>query len=277
MSKRTGIMLCYPFEEKRIEKWGYPVIVQPKLDGVRCRAVVKNNKVTLLSSEENEIVSVPHVNDWLKRTVNNIELDGELYVHGMSFEDIVSITSRTKNLHPDYLSMQYHLFDIVSEDKEQYVRLDYLNKFRDSLIIRVVEWYAVEHFEGLMNLYNEILNQNYEGIIVRHPTALYTRKRSTYMMKFKPKKDDWYNVVGYKEEISKDGIPKGRLGAVECTGDDGHRFTVGSGFTDADRIKYWEQREELTGMICHVQYQHITPGKGVPRFPVFVELYKTKI
>ena len=39
MGKRTGIMLCYPFEEKRLNKWNPPYIIQPKLDGERCRAV----------------------------------------------------------------------------------------------------------------------------------------------------------------------------------------------------------------------------------------------
>ena len=32
-------MKAYPFEEKRLAKWRPPFIVQPKYDGVRCRAV----------------------------------------------------------------------------------------------------------------------------------------------------------------------------------------------------------------------------------------------
>jgi hypothetical protein len=56
---RTGIMLCYPFEEKRLNKWGNKFLLQPKLDGDRCRAIFDEyGKVKLLSSEENEFNSV---------------------------------------------------------------------------------------------------------------------------------------------------------------------------------------------------------------------------
>ena len=42
IKKRSGIMLCYPLEERRLInpkfQWAnnFPVIVQPKLDGIRC-------------------------------------------------------------------------------------------------------------------------------------------------------------------------------------------------------------------------------------------------
>jgi hypothetical protein len=90
-----GIMKCYPFEEKRLAKWSPPYIVQPKYDGVRCRAIPTQSGYILLSSEENVIFSVPHLNQIFNALHLNCELDGELYCHGMSFEEIVSITSRT--------------------------------------------------------------------------------------------------------------------------------------------------------------------------------------
>ena len=110
-----GIMKCVPFEEKRLAKWEPPYICQPKYDGVRCRAVPVPSGYMLLSSEENVIFSVPHINkvlDKLKGT--RLELDGELYLHGMSFEEIVSITSRTVNLHPNYKRMNFHIFDVIN-------------------------------------------------------------------------------------------------------------------------------------------------------------------
>lgn len=39
MSTRTGIMLASPLDEGKLAKWPRPYIVQPKLDGERCRAV----------------------------------------------------------------------------------------------------------------------------------------------------------------------------------------------------------------------------------------------
>ena len=92
---RQGIMLCSPFEESRLKKWRAPYILQPKLDGIRCRAIVEGKgNVKLLSSEENEILSVPHINAQLESLkIDKLELDGELYIHGTPFETIESIVS----------------------------------------------------------------------------------------------------------------------------------------------------------------------------------------
>ena len=54
-------MKAVPFEQKRLNKWEPPYILQPKYDGVRCRAVPVENGYLLLSSEENVVFSVPHI------------------------------------------------------------------------------------------------------------------------------------------------------------------------------------------------------------------------
>ena len=278
MSKRKGIMLCYPFEEKRLLKWNPPYIVQPKLDGVRCRAVPRDSMFQqlgymLLSSECHEITGVPHIVKALNTSgMWPQELDGELYRHGMSFEDIFSITSRTVALNPNYDTMQYHVFDFVM-NKPQFQRMpqNYIKKtFFD--IIQPVEFYLCNNLDEVLKTYDKILESGYEGIIVRNIDGTYLRRRSTSIMKFKPKKDDYYIITGYKEEISIDGFPKGRLGVLECASGDGNTFTVGSGLNDYLRGSLWAKRESLIGKLCHVQYQHITPGRGVPRFPVFMEV-----
>lgn len=276
MGKRAGILLCYPFEENRLQKWAPPYIVQPKLDGERCRAVYDEDLGwQLVSSELNIFNSVPHINQALdlSNVPRNFELDGELYVHGMSFEGIHSVVSRTVNLHPRYQDMEYHIFDIVDLALPQWERFKVLMALPDLRPgLRVVPMRTAEDLEGILKAYDEFIALEYEGIIVRHIDAAYIRRRSTFVMKFKPKKEDIYEVIGFKEEVSKDGIPKGRLGAIVCKGDDGTIFSVGSGLNYIQRGLLWEAREELSGHMCRVQYQHITSGKNVPRFPVFVEL-----
>ena len=277
---RAGIMLAQPFEEKRLVKWGSgPFIIQPKLDGERCRALFDaRGVVTLLSSEENVITSVPHINEQLEMSgLCNVELDGELYVHGDSFEHIHSIVSRKVNQHFNSYSMQFHVFDIVEDNVPQQVRLRALDELlkgyegMDS-IIRVPVDYVTSDLETIMEALIRYKSQGYEGLIIRHPMAPYVRKRSPYMMKFKPKKNDIYKIVGYKEEISIHGTPKGRMGAFILEGDDGTQFAVGSGFNDNDRFFFWQNREELIGKWCEVQYQHITTKGKVPRFPIFVKV-----
>jgi DNA ligase-1 len=275
--RRNGIMLAYPFEEKRLNKWNPPYIVQPKLDGERCRALFTPSGVILLSSEENVIFSVPHINEQLERLDLPIdtELDGELYLHEMPFEYIHSIVGRTVNIHPDHELMNYHIFDLINHEV-QYARtfaldaMKYLINSQHNLI--TVSSDICMDFKDVMEVYNSYVEDGYEGMIVRHVDSMYVRKRSTFMMKFKPKQQDTYLIVGYKEEVSKDGDPKGSLGALVCVGSDGTEFAVGTGFTHAQRADLWAARDKLKNASAIVSYQHITSGKKVPRFPVFVEV-----
>ncbi len=269
-----NIMKCYPFEEKRLSKWQPPYIVQPKYDGVRCRAIrLENGQFLLLSSEENIILSVPHINSILSDRIKEpIELDGELYCHGMRFEEIVSITSRTVNLHDDYRTIQYHIFDIVNESP-QWKRLKDIQSLKDLSPWLVVSPFEVcNNLEEIMRYYDKLIQQNYEGIIVRHIDAPYERKRSTLVMKFKPKQEDNYEIISSIEEVDKEGTPKDTLGALVCKSGDGKLFNVGTGFTDEQRQQLWSVRDLLRGEVVKIKYQHITNGNKVPRFPVFVEV-----
>lgn len=269
-----GIMKAYPFSEERLLKWEPPFICQPKYDGVRCRAIrLENGNYILLSSEENLIFSVPHINESLNSSGLNIELDGELYCHGMSFEEIVSITSRTVNLHENHKAIQFHCFDVVME-ADQLMRLKRVVEIGHLNIPNLITspyWFA-NNLEDVMSIFDKIINKGYEGIIVRHYANIYERKRSTLIMKFKPKKEDIYVIRGFKEELSNEGTPKGQLGAIVCESGNGQTFNVGSGFTEDQRIDLWANRDQLQGKQVRIAYQHLSSGRRVPRFPVFVEI-----
>lgn len=270
-----NIMKCVPFEERRLLKWQPPFIIQPKYDGVRCRAIpssLENVGHLLVSSEENIIYSVPHLNRMLSDLRINAELDGELYCHGKSFEEIYSITSRTTNLHPNFLDIQFHVFDVVNElpQMKRLILLEALKGIHRNL--RIAPFWLCEDLDEVTRTFDVLIQDGYEGIIVRNFEAPYERKRSTWVMKFKPKKSDEYIICGYEEEISKDGIPKNRLGALWCESGNGEKFKVGTGFNDEQRQQLWDIRGLLSGMTCLVKYQHITSGRGVPRFPVFAEI-----
>ena len=266
-----NIMKAYPFEEKRLSKWKPPFIVQPKYDGVRCRAVPTENGILLLSSEENVIFSVPHINEELKSLGLKAELDGELYIHGASFEEIVSITSRTVNISSDHQKIQYHVFDIVNEES-QIQRLLTINKLAGlKPSLKIAPFWLCESLDEIMKTYDFLLREKYEGIIVRTLFNQYERKRSTQVMKFKPKKSDSYEIIDFEEEISISGTPKDSLGALVLSSGDGSTFKVGTGFSAEQRHDLWRSRDDLKGKVALINYQHLTDRK-VPRFPVFVEV-----
>lgn len=271
-----GIMKAQPFEEKRLNKWNPPYIVQPKFDGFRCRAVpVEGGGYIMLSSEENVIFSAPHILESLNHSGLTVELDGELYNHQAylqgGFDLISSIASRTTNLHPLHKDLQFHIFDLVTT-RAQGDRILDLNRITMPDYCFSSPYWICNSLDEIMQVYEELIVYGYEGIIVRHLFAPYERKRSLWVMKFKPKQEDTYVITDAVEEISINGVPKGTLGALWCSGSDGTPFKVGSGFTSQQRKNLWEEVELLRGKKARIQYQHITSGKGVPRFPIFVEV-----
>jgi len=277
-NKRTGILLCQPFEMDRLlgpsrKAWNqWPVIMQPKLDGERCRAVCHNGTWVLLSSSEEVIFSMPHILAELTCLFPNNgtawpEFDGELYLHGLDFDSIHSIVSRTVNMHSEASQMEYHIFDYVSSEP-QAVRTVKLSQLlsRPMKQLKRVPYFLAESVDAMMGQYDKYLEQGYEGMIVRHPFAAYERKRMTTIMKFKPKKNDTYRIIGFQEEVSKDGNPKNSLGAVICAGDDGTAFSVGSGFSAEQRANLWTIKDKLLGKDLLVHYQNLTAKNNVPRF-----------
>lgn len=289
---RSGIALCYPFEESRLSKWGNKFLIQPKLDGDRCRAIFDEyGKVRLLSSEENPINSVPHIVQQLEELgFKNFEFDGELYTHGTEHQDIHSAVSRTVNLHPEFEQVEYHIFDYVSLEAQYERSMKLKNMFAETNNLKIVETQYGETIDDVMHGLEYYTEKGYEGVVLRELFSPYLRKRTTSMMKFKPRKDDYYTICGYSVEVDQAGnIKQGILGRLICSSNeilvsalgefpphmklpDGY-FGIGSGsyLTLDSRRTLWERRLTLVGDIAHIKYQHLTKAH-VPRFPVLVDI-----
>ena len=286
MAKRTGIQLCYPFEERRLLEskfgWTTPYIVQPKLDGVRARSM--EDKIDCLqSSTATYLPSVPHIEDAIKQfneVTGNVELlDGELYTHGMTFSEIESIACRSVNLHEDYYALEYHVFDIISPlpDSLRQILLDelfktYQRKVSHSPIKRVKTMFAY----SLHEMYEHtvpLLTDGYEGFIVRHKDAPYRQKRSNQIMKFKPKKNDIYQIVDVLPAISQTGETLDMVGTFVCKATEEQQFNVGAGkLTHAQRRDILSNKDIVVGKWLNVNYQSLTDANRVPRFGVATQI-----
>jgi len=276
---RSGVMLAHLLEETKIKRWVPPYLAQPKLNGNRCRTIFIDHKVTLLSSEENEIVSVPHINAQLENLgICNGELDGELYVHGWRVNQIRSVVSRKNSLHKDYKLMEYHIFDKIF-DAPQYHRIDELSVIKLKTVneknLFVEDTRAVNNLNDAMIYFDELVCLGYEGIILRNKDGYYERKRSCNLLKFKPKERGVYDVVGFEEEIDKYSIPKDTLGSFYCVTPGGEVFGVGTKLTNHQRDWVWMRRDLLEQKECKilVQYQELTSDRKVPYHSAFLGLY----
>ena len=288
--RRQGIMLCYPFEEKRLARWSPPYLVQPKLDGERCRDIAPqffngDYSPLLVSSEVTPILSLPHLTAELRELHNSLyrsfnpnfssfRLDGELYVHGLKFEEIHSRVSRTVNPHPDYASVELHVFDLWNCDLPQYDRTTTLLKMQKFFPphIKLVPTRFAETLDDILFANDQFVSEGYEGIIVRHFNNLYVPRRSTHVMKFKPKKEDTYEIVGVEEAISDSGHPKKMVGSFLCRvrgTSDIFSVSPGRGCTDERKKRWWRERHSFIHHDLLVEYQNLTSKRGVPRFGRF--------
>ena len=75
------------------------------------------------------------------------------------------------------------------------------------------------------------------------------------------------------------GRLSGRLGAfvLEFRGNE---VKVGSGFSDEQRVAFWQKREEIAGMLCEVKYKEISADKNTGlqslQFPIFIRVRDDK-
>jgi DNA ligase 1 len=268
---RTGIMLAYPFEEKRLLKWNLPYLVQPKYNGLRCIAERLSGGVNLRSSTDLPIHTVPHIIAEVLKLPFGI-YDGELYLHE-SFQTLTSIVNRDE-LHPDFQKIKYMIFDLKSAHT-QTIRLMSLSTLRDCVDPKVIEISPVWACgaDDIEPILAEQMALGFEGLILREPTAMYVERRATTMMKLKPRSSDTYRICGLQEEVSIHREPKGRLGAFIVQDADGNSFKVGSGFTHAQREVFWREGNNMIGSLIYVKYQALT-DRGVPWFPVFIEVVR---
>jgi len=271
MAPRTGIQLAYPFSESRLQKWHPPYLVQPKLDGERCRALVTGERVLLLSSSEEIISSVPHINQSLMKFPIG-EYDGELYIHGHQQNYTHGIVSRTQNIHPNYEQVQYHIFDLIDHriQADRLTTVMNLPQYLRTGPIHIVPSYIAHTHQDLLNRYDQFIAEGYEGFIVREISSLYKRKRSTEMMKFKPKQIDEYTIIGINEAKSEEGMPLQMLGAFTCIDNMGTQFNVGAGkLNHEQRRQLWLDFNggiQILGRLLEIEYQTKSGARGVPLF-----------
>lgn len=260
-------MLAHRFDEQG-HKIVYPAFVQPKLDGHRCIAVVKNGKATLWSRTRKPITGVPHIvkdiEAWATRVNRlNIVLDGELYNHDFRarFEELTSFI-RKPEPRPGHEVIQFHVYDIASEGTFA-DRHCILKAFSLGGSLVVVETFAVSDEDELMLAFEQFLAKGYEGLMVRNTAGLYVNTRSYDLQKIKEFMDAEFEVVGVEEGRGK---LKGHAIFV-CQTETGDKFRAKMKGETTALKQYWEKPELAVGKRLTVKFQGITKYY-VPRFPV---------
>ncbi len=204
-------MLAEKWKEKKA-KVKYPRLVQPKLNGVRCIAVLHEGIVKLLS-RGGQVYRMPHIEAaLLPFLISNptLQLDGELYNHGMPLQQISGIVRLEDEAQFDRkLPIQYWIYDLaipnVTQDIREELRIDkYYPFFKESEVVRFLWTETAKSEADVDRLHNEFVADDHEGAIVRDPEAYYQFGfRDACLLKVKEFIDEEFEIVGSEVDPNK--------------------------------------------------------------------------
>lgn len=271
------VQLAHKFEEKRVEKEKL-VATEPKLDGVRCIAIVKNGHANLYSrngkslSDNYQTTIIADIENMASDGLipKDVVFDGELM--GSDFTKTVSQIHRKSNV--DITSHFYNVFDWVPyEDwvsqkptldcQETREKLEDMGLEAHSTYLKLVQRDIVPPSK-IKAMHDVYVKQGYEGAMIKTLKSKYKFGRGHNVTKLKDFYDIDLEVVSFEEGTGK---YNGMLGAIVVKNKN-VLVNVGSGFTDEDRKKIWEHRSDFRNHIAEIRYQEETPD-GSLRFPTF--------
>lgn len=216
----------------------FPCYTSVKYDGVRCLATKHADHVYLKSRTGQEF-DIPSVSEALREVMHDGEvLDGEIYIHGVELQDILSAVKRSdekceseiakkwkaveKNGSSEAWSdyndalmvkcnrdrLEFHIFDIPMDGdfEERYAALCEHQETRPSH--PRVKYCVYNYCAGDNSLRNyqhpEAIRMGYEGVMIRNMKGVYeSGKRSADLQKYKTFFDEEFEIV--RTKVDKDG------------------------------------------------------------------------
>jgi DNA ligase-1 len=299
-------MLAHPFDVRRVKRW--PVMVEPKLDGVRVLAFVTlapTPTVKFFSRSGKEFTTFDHLKQpileaferWpATESTKEFVLDGEV-VSG-SFNKTVSEVRRKSKQATDAVFVVFDLLTREAFDAPDAAgwcsyapmlagrRAWLLGVFPEASYMHLVEGlpcpvmaapqFEVETEAEIHDLYADWRELGLEGAIVKLD-SYYRRDRDYGWMKLKAEESVDVPIIGAEEGTGK---YVGTLGAL-VVDFNGVQVRV-SGMSDALRDEMWEayrlealaghnEEAKLTGRLAEVIYHEVTPDGSLrhPRFKRF--------
>ena len=204
-----------------------------------------------------------HAPDWFLEALPDSPLDGELWIGRKAFQRTVGIVRRQDRGDP-WKEVAYVAFDAPAvagpfEARLAFVR-DHVERHRPPYL-RALDHVSCAGVDHLRAELARIEALGGEGLMLRQPGSGYEVGRSSTLLKVKSFLDAEARVL---EHLPGAGRHKGRLGALLVELPDGTRFSVGTGFSDAERGS-----PPPVGALVAFRYQELSDG-GVPRFPSYI-------
>lgn len=233
-------------------------LVSEKYDGIR--AIWDGEQ---LLTRQGNVISAP---EWFTEPLPPVWLDGELWTQRQDFESASSIV-RTQVPDSDrWRNIKYMVFDMPDERlpfEQRYENYTNLIKAINAEHIRAIAQQRFQSNHELSRYLKKQVENGAEGLMLHLATALHQSGRSHALLKLKPYFDDEAKVIAH---LPGKGKYTGMLGALRVRNEQGIEFSIGTGFTDAERAN-----PPAVGSIITYKYHGYT-NNGVPRFASFLRI-----
>ena len=242
-----------------------------KLDGVRCLAVVDENRVcTLYSRMGKELTTLNRVKESIENTgIINHVFDGEIcLLDENGNEDFQGVMKELRRKDHQIENPRFMIFDMMHKsefdagkgntpltERLRTLRAWQGGRFTCAKTLQYVDQVQInddDHFETWNKLSAE---KGWEGFMLRKNVG-YEGKRSKNLVKVKKFHDAEYEVIDYDTDTA-EVVRNGRSETIEMLSQvwiehKGHKVKVGSGWTHDQRLKYMDG--SIVGKIITVQY-----------------------
>lgn len=271
-------LLAHLYSEHRVI---YPCYTQPKLNGVRALYQMGHFQ----SRDElpwNPSV-VAHLTEPLRKIFpDNVILDGELYVHGWTLQEINGAIAVNRLGPSDRTQeIEFHVFDSVDRNKPFEIRYELVSNLLQQTThlhkAKPVETHKV-HNEDLANIYyKKWVDLGYEGAMYRLGENKYTEpksgrgvsdknNRTWSLLKRKGFLDHEFEIFDVEEGLGK---RSNMVGALVCKTPEGKFFRVGTGLTEHDATFYFQNPP--IGKHAKIQYLCLSLNK-IPLNPSLLSI-----
>jgi hypothetical protein len=288
------VMLCSQFEQKLVDKVKFPALVQTKMDGMRFNAIVRDGKCEFRSRNGKEIQLLGFLEDDFIKLAGDVDcvFDGELLVNDKGVvldrqtgNGILNKANKGTISDLEARKVRATIWDVIPymyfvdgecpvNYKKRWESLRVLMDTHNPAKVSLVDSWEVATYEEAKTLFEGLLAQGQEGIILKDLNGIWENKRTKSQIKFKGELECDLKIVGIEEGTGK---YTGMLGAILCESADGVvKVRVGSGFNDDQRKTLGK---EIVDKIVAVKYNMRIKNKLGEEslfLPIFVEIRDDK-
>lgn len=250
----------------------FPLFIQPKIDGFR--AIYYKGE---FRSRNMKPIPVPADSPLVLPDLP-YHLDGEMYIHGgHSFNDI---SSAAKKPGEGKLKLQYWVFDAIIPDKTFEERYKTLISLKDGGFFPN-NWVLVPTFEAesekdLSKLYQQFMNDKYEGAMLRLNTNYEQGKRSKSLLKMKAFTDDEFVI---HDIVEGDGNRSGMAGYLVVMSNSSEPSLFRSNINGNREFlrNLLKNKADFIGKTATIKYFELSKEKGIPRFPTAIKFDRESV